>query len=191
LKKKEARNNYNHSNYNGSGSRQNYESQDIVFTAPSQNGTLSDDIWICDSGACGHYYKSTKEGMYNMSDIDEKITVGNGNSMAATKVGSLKHRVVQLDGYVLDTTINKVKYAPKLCANLFSIIKAIKNGFNPSNKDTSICLTKGSASMIFDRVINIMSGTISGIEMIGNESPVLAQSNLSLVSAKILINFTK
>jgi hypothetical protein len=76
-----------------------------------------------------------------------------------------------------------------LCANLFSIIKAIKNGFNPSNKDTSICLTKGSASMIFDRVINIMSGTISGIEMIGNESPVLAQSNLSLVSAKNINKF--
>jgi hypothetical protein len=71
LKKKEAQNNNNPSNYNDSGNRQNYESQDVVFTATSKNGTLSDDIWICDSGVCGRYCKSTK-GMFNMSDIDEK-----------------------------------------------------------------------------------------------------------------------
>jgi hypothetical protein len=64
-----------------------------VFTATSKNGTLSDDIWICDSGACGHYCMST-EGMFNIRDIDEKITVGNDNSMTATKVGSLKRRVI-------------------------------------------------------------------------------------------------
>jgi hypothetical protein len=46
--------------------------------------------------------------MFNMSDIDEKITVGNGNSMTATKVGSLKRCVVQLDGSVLDIKSTKL-----------------------------------------------------------------------------------
>jgi hypothetical protein len=55
--KKEARNN-NPSNNSGNGNRQTYESQDVVFTATSKNGTLSDDTWICDSGACEHYCKS-------------------------------------------------------------------------------------------------------------------------------------
>jgi hypothetical protein len=93
--------------------------------------------------------------------------------------------VVQFDGSVLDITINKVKYVPKLCANLFSINMAIKNGFSLSNKVTSICLTKGSASITFDRVINTLSGTISGIKMIDNESPVayVAQSSFSSVNA--------
>ena len=105
--------------------------------------------------------------------------------MTATKVGSLKRRVIQLDGSVLNITINEVKYVPKLCANLFSINKAIKNGFSLSNKGTSICLTKGSASITFDRVINTLSGTISGIKMIGNESPVayVAQSNFTSLNA--------
>jgi hypothetical protein len=78
-----------------------------VFTATSKNGTLSNDIWICDSGACGHYCKST-EGMFNVSDIDEKITVGNGNSMTATKVESLKHHVAQLDGSVWTSQSTKL-----------------------------------------------------------------------------------
>jgi hypothetical protein len=66
-----------------------------------------------------------------------------------------------------------------------SINKSIKDGFSLSNKGTSINLTKESASIIFDRVINTISGTISGIKMIGNESPVayVAQSNLNSVNA--------
>jgi hypothetical protein len=125
-----------------------------------------------------------------MRDIYEKITVGNGNSMTATNVGSRKCCVVQLEASVLDITINKVKYVPKLCANLFSINKAIKNGFNLSNKGTSICLTKGSASIIFDRIIITMNRAISGNKMIGNESPVAyhAQSNLILECIPHILN---
>jgi hypothetical protein len=40
LKKKEARNN-NPSNNSSNGNRQNYKTQDVVFTATSKNGTLS------------------------------------------------------------------------------------------------------------------------------------------------------
>lgn len=132
---------------------------------------LGDDIWICDSGACGHYCKSI-EGMFNLKEIAEMITVGNGDSMMATKVGSFRRRVVQLDGSTLDIIINEVKYVPNLYANLFSINKAIKNGFNLSNNGTSICLTKGSASITFDRVINTLCGSISGIKMVCKESSV-------------------
>jgi hypothetical protein len=183
LKKKEARNN-NPSNNSGNGNRQNYESQDVVFTATSKNGTPSDDFWICDSGACGHYCKSI-EGMFNLKDIAETITVGNGDSMTATKVGSLRRRVVQLNGSTLDIIINEVKYAPNLCANLLSINKAIKNGFKLSNNGTSICLTKGSASITFDRIINTLSGSISGFKMVSHQSSVayVAKGKLELIKS--------
>ena len=171
LKRKEGRNNHPSNNNNGNGNRQNYESQDVVFTAASNDVTLSNDIWICDSGACGHYCKSI-EGMFDVKDIEEKITVGNGDSVMATKVGSLKRRVLQIDSSTLEITIKEVKFVPNLCANLFSINKAIKNGFNLSNKGTSICLTKGSSSITFDRVIKTLSGTISGIKMVPNDSSV-------------------
>jgi hypothetical protein len=74
------------------------------------------------------------DGMFNVQDINEKVTVGNGNKMVATKVGSLRHCVIQLDGSTLDIVINEVKYLPDVCANLFSVNKAIKNGFYLSNE---------------------------------------------------------
>jgi hypothetical protein len=113
---------------------------------------MSEDIWICDSGASGHYSMSM-EGMFNIRDIDEKVTVGNGNIMVATKVGSLRRQVIQLDGSKLDIEINEVKYLPDLCANLFSVNKALKNGFKLSNDGENISLTKGSACITFDIII--------------------------------------
>ena len=96
LKKKEVRNN-NHSNYSGNNNPQNYESQDVVFTAASKNGTLSSDIWICDSGAFGHYCKLI-EGIFDVKYIEEKITVGNGNNMMAKKLEVLSVASYNLTG---------------------------------------------------------------------------------------------
>jgi hypothetical protein len=88
LKKKEGQNDHA-SNFNGNADWRNYESHDVVFTATSKNEILTDDTWICDSGACGHYRKSDK-GLFDFKDINKKITVENGKSMKAIKVGSFK-----------------------------------------------------------------------------------------------------
>jgi hypothetical protein len=57
FKKKEGQNGHA-SNFNGNADRRNYESQDVVFMATSKNEILTDDTWICNSGACGNYCKS-------------------------------------------------------------------------------------------------------------------------------------
>jgi hypothetical protein len=123
--------------------------------------------------------------MFSLKDFAETITVGNGNSMTATKVGSLRRCVVQLNGSTLNITINEVNYVPHLCANLFSINKAIKNGFNLRNNGTSIGLAKGSASITFDRIINTLSGSISGIKMVSHQSSVtyLAKGKSELIKS--------
>jgi hypothetical protein len=58
----------------------------VVLSATTKNGTLSDDIWICDCIACGHYCKSI-EGIYNVKDIEVMITIGNVDNMMAAKAG--------------------------------------------------------------------------------------------------------
>jgi hypothetical protein len=113
----------------------------------------------------------TPEGMFNLQDINEKITIGNGEKMLATKVGSLRRRVIQVNGSTLDIVISEVKYLPDLCANLFSMNKALKNGFKLRNYGENISLTKGSACITFDRIIKSLDGTVSGIKMVSLNSP--------------------
>ena len=160
---KQLNNNGGTSNYSAQD-RQNFDSTDVAFSATSESDNLQNDIWICDSGACGHYCNFV-EGLQDVKAINEEITVGNGKSMVATKVGNLKCRVEQLDGSSLDVTLNEVKYVPDLWINLFSINKALKNGFNLSNKGITICLSKGPVSVSFDRIFPTTNGFVSGIKM--------------------------
>jgi hypothetical protein len=85
----------------------------VVFAATAKNEMITEDIWICDIGACGHYCNSTN-GLFNIEEINESSTVGNGKSMTATKVGSLKCCTIPIDGSELDITLNEVKYVPEL-----------------------------------------------------------------------------
>jgi hypothetical protein len=75
LKKKDSRSN-NASTNNGHTNRPNFDSQDVVFVATSSEKRISKDIWICDGGASGHYSMSIN-GMFNIQDIDENVTVRN------------------------------------------------------------------------------------------------------------------
>jgi hypothetical protein len=111
------------------------------------------------------------DGIFNILDIDEKVTVGNGEKMVATKFGNLRCCVIQVDGSTLDIVINDVKFLPELCANLFSVNKALKNGFKLNNGNENISLTKGSASITFDRIIKSLDGTVSGIKIVYLDFP--------------------
>jgi hypothetical protein len=143
LKKKELQNNNINrgSNDNSSRDQQFLNTQDMAFVTTSENETLTNEIWIGDSGACGHYC-NFKEGLMNVKEICDEITVGNGKTMTATKVGDLKCKVIQPDGSSLDVTLYEVKYVPELWMNLFSLNKALKNGYTLSNKGLSIVFLK-------------------------------------------------
>ena len=101
----------------------------MVFAAILNTENFTDDIYIYDSGACGHYCISNK-GMFNVKEISE----GNGDVKIATKVESLKFKVIQVDGSGIDITLHKVKYVPDLWENLFSINQALKKGHKMERK---------------------------------------------------------
>jgi hypothetical protein len=149
----------------------------------SKNEILTVDIWICDSGACGHYCKSG-EGLFDVKDINEKITVGNGERRKAIKVGSLKYHVIQLSGASVNVTLKEVKYVPESWVNLFRISKILKNGFNLSNKGLMISLKKGSVSVTFDIVIKTVNGSISGIKMTTYDPSIAYLAKVSLTVIK-------
>jgi hypothetical protein len=129
--------------------------------------------------------------MFDIQGINEKVTVGNGEKMVATKVGNLRCCVIQVDGSTLDIVINDVKFLPELCANLFSVNKALKNGFKLSNENENISLTKGSASITFDRIIKSLDGTVSGIKMVYLVSltAYIAQNKLDSARSVNMIEF--
>jgi hypothetical protein len=104
--------------------------------------------------------------------------------MKATKVGSLKCHVTQLNGSSVNVTLKEFKYVLELWVNSFGISKVLKNGFNLSNKGLMINMKKGSVSITSYRVIKTVNGSISDIKMITCDPSVDFISKGSLTSIK-------
>ena len=93
----------------------------------SESSDFLGNIWIGDNGSLCHWYNSD-EGLFDTNAISEKVTVGNGKTMEAIKIGSLKSDVVQKDGASFQIMI-EVKLFSDLWINVFTINKVLKNGF--------------------------------------------------------------
>jgi hypothetical protein len=94
------------SNNDGQGHRI-FNSNDVAFTTIIMKNNFSNDLWILDSGASYYYCRS--EGLTDIKEINESIKIGNGDSMKATKIGSLKFEVTQVNREKLTITLNDVK----------------------------------------------------------------------------------
>ena len=77
--------------------------------ATTKQVKLQSDIWICDSGAYGHYCWFV-EALMNVKDIDEEIIIGYGHTMVATQLGGLKCEVTQVNGLKFDVMLKEVKH---------------------------------------------------------------------------------
>jgi hypothetical protein len=80
--------------------------------------------------------------------------------MMETKVGSLKNRVIHLDGSGKEITAYEVKFIPKFWVNLFCINKVLKNGHLLRIQGLSSFLSNVSISVTFDRVITTTNGSV-------------------------------
>ena len=120
LKNKPNRNNNNGTTCNNNG-RKNFDSSDVAFMTMSSNTKSTNDTWIFDSGACGHYC-SFEEGLINIKEINEYVKVSNGEKMLATKIGDLNCEVSQTNGskFIIKLKDVKYNYISELCINLLS-----------------------------------------------------------------------
>ena len=66
--------------------------------------------------------------MYDVEEISEKIKIGNGEAIEATKQGKVKVKFVHKDKSEVQGILVNVKYAPKLWCNLFSTVSALTHG---------------------------------------------------------------
>ena len=67
------------------------------------------------------------DGMFETTDINGQVKVGNSTKMNATKIGKWSGVIYQKDGTKKNIVLDKVKLVPELWNNLFSIGSLLKN----------------------------------------------------------------
>ena len=101
---------------------------------------IKTNIWLGDSGASNHMGWDER-GMYDIKEVNLPIKIGSGTIMA-TKIGKKRLTVVQKDGSNMDLILEDFILVPDLWVNLFSIMRAIKEGWNIGNKGIKFILKK-------------------------------------------------
>ena len=124
------------------------------------------NIFIADSGASCHMIHSDK-GMFDTKNIKDEITIGNGASVLATKIGKLRATVETIDGEKKNIILTNVKHVPALAPyNLFSITQALTQGCSIGNEGKKIYLIKDKFKLMFDQEIKTKSGYVVGVKII-------------------------
>ena len=83
---------------------------DFAFSKIDHDGM---NIFIAHSGMSCHMTSSLK-GITDVVDINETITVGNGQAIKATKMGTMIGTVRTSDGMMRKVNLFECKYVPEL-----------------------------------------------------------------------------
>ena len=122
----------------------------------TNSSKFTTNTWIGDTGATSHMTNSNK-GLTNVKVINERIKMGNGKFMVATKKGTLPGTIKQSNGKNVHCSL-EVKVLPKTWCNLFSITAVMKKGYELSSKGFKVKVKKGSFEFIFDKVGQMTGG---------------------------------
>jgi hypothetical protein len=126
-------------------------------------------------------------GMFDCKNIHSYVRIGDGKTLKATKIGKKKLRVLQQDGTFKDIVLDNVKLIPGLYVNLFSITKAMENGWNLSNKGLELRLFKNYQLIKFDKTYKTEGGVTLGVDMIprGESAHTVMEKNKTLNISKV------
>jgi hypothetical protein len=122
-------------------------------------------LWLGDSGASCHM-TNDDTGMFDCCYMDSYLTLGNGQRIYSGKIGKKKVTVVHVDGSTVDIVLLDCKFVPDLHVNLFSITKALSDGWELSNRGLSIVLQTPDLEVIFDCVMKTENGYVTGVAMV-------------------------
>ena len=129
------------------------------------NAQVKSGTFIVDSGASCHMTGSL-DGMTNIRDCNDGITIGNGNTISCIKIGDKRGKIILPNGNEKTIVMRGCKFIPDLAPyNLFSITKAIDAGYNLDNDGRNIILKKENFEMVFNKVIGTKKGFVVAIEL--------------------------
>jgi hypothetical protein len=146
---------------------------DGLMSFPLSQKMLTDiDVWVADSAASVH----TSPHDDGMTDVEEAtdedaITVGNGASVEAVKIGKISGMICDKHGNELNaTTLLEVTHLPEGKFNLFSLSKMMKDGWTlGGNYATGITIQKGNKKVTFDLKINTRKGVVFAVYLKRNK----------------------
>ena len=165
----------------------NHEEDDAeiaLMAITKTKGIENPNLWIADTGASCHMCNNL-DGLTNIIETSKTITVGNGERIQSTKIGTWKGILKDSNGKERVMKLENVSYVPSLTANLMSLTQVMRNSWILSGNDKSMSIEKGKVKIVFDKRIRSGNGFLLGIEFEhrSNDKALLTKEKIDLQQA--------
>ena len=168
---REKNSNNNENNSSNDSPNQDFADMTLMAADTVMEGEFPKYLWIADTGCSTHVTNDT-EGVENIRYSNSSIVVGSGKTVDVKYICDKRVVYVDKNSNKLNFVLKDVKYVPEMCANLFSIMTVVNNGWQLSNQQNSILIKKNNVEIIFDTVVSGMSGTIVATKLTPNVNTV-------------------
>jgi len=138
----------------------------MVFMAVEnspKSKVLTEHTWIADSGATCHI-TNLLEGMFDVCDIKESVTIGTGRVTYATKCGKCCGKFHTPEGK-REVILSEVRYVPGFYVKLFSVTRAMKNGARAISEGTRMTVGNGPIKLVFENCLETGSSFVLGLKL--------------------------
>ena len=129
------------------------------------NTYLKKHVWLGDSGASVHVTNDAA-GMFDCHNINSYVKINNGKNLYSSMIGNKKVSIVQANGSTTDLILHDCMYIPDIYINLFSITKALSEGWKISNYGLQMVLSRSDQNIKFDQILKTEHGYVCGITML-------------------------
>lgn len=159
---------------------------DALTFPPSLKMVDDPNVFVADTGASAHS-TGHMHGLYDLKDAeaDDSVMNSTGSSQKTAKIASLNGMLCSNRGAQLNTMkLTGVQYVPGQRFNLFSLTKAIRDGWKLGNDgDESIWIEKNDKKIVFDVKIPTKTGFLLGCYIMRNVET--ATANLQVKEKKL------
>ena len=127
--------------------------------------------------------RNSLHGMYELTDWEIEVKVGNNATMKSQKIGKFRGLVTQINGTTSEIVMQDVLYVPELWVNLLSITKAISYpNVQLTGNENDFSLLLGDKVITFDQKLanNSNTGWLLGVEIIPYQMDIRESTNITM-----------
>ena len=140
--------------------------ESALISSFSVSDCIDKYTWVGDTGESYHITNSLDE-MFDLRPSDGHVKVEDGQFISIEKIGKFQGIVIQKDGRKGNIILTNVFYIPGIYCNLFSLTRAMSDGYTMfGSSKKPILIKKDKVEIAFDCILKSGLGMTMGVKIV-------------------------
>ena len=140
--------------------------ESALISSFSVNDCIDKYMWVGETGASSHITNSL-DGIFDLGPSNGHVKVGDGQFIPIEKIGKFQGNMIQKNGRKENIILTNVFYISGIYCNIFSLTRAMSDGYTMFGLSTKpILIKKDKVEIAFDRILKSGLGMTMGVKIV-------------------------